>query len=98
MNRDIDLAFIRIHILYHASEEEVYGLGLIKELEHHGYRLGPGTLYPILARMKQQGLLRSEKRIVDHKQRKYYRTTASGKELLSATRQKIQELYNEVIS
>ena len=98
MNRDIDLAFIRIHILYHATEGEVYGLGLIKELAHHGYKLGPGTLYPILARMKQQGLLISEKRTVDHKQRKYYRSTAAGRDFLADTQLKVKELYNEVVS
>jgi hypothetical protein len=30
------LAFIKAHILYHAAEEEVYGLGLIEELGRHG--------------------------------------------------------------
>ncbi len=97
MHREIDLAFIKIHILHHAAEGEVYGLGLIEELGRHGYTLGPGTLYPTLAKMKDRGLLGCEKRIVDHKQRKYYRITADGRELLKATRKKIQELYEEVI-
>ena len=36
MIREIELAFIKLHILYHAANEEVYGLGLIEELERHG--------------------------------------------------------------
>ncbi|NOQ47137.1 MAG: PadR family transcriptional regulator [Desulfobulbaceae bacterium] len=97
MNREIDLAFIKIHILHHAAEEEVYGLGLIEELGRHGYTLGPGTLYPTLAKMKDRGLLRYEHRIVGHKQRKYYRITPAGRELLDETRNKIRELYEEVM-
>ncbi len=98
MNREIDLAFIKIHILHHAAEGEVYGLGLIKELGRHGYTLGPGTLYPVLAKMKDRGLLHCKNRIVAHKQRKYYRITPVGQQLLDATKDKIRELYEEVTS
>jgi DNA-binding PadR family transcriptional regulator len=98
MNREVDLAFIKIHILHHAAEGEVYGLGLIEELGRHGYTLGPGTLYPILAKMKDRGLLRCNNRIVGHKQRKYYRITPVGQKLLDATKDKIRELYEEVTS
>ncbi len=64
MLREIYLAFIKVHILYHAAEEEVYGLGLIEELGRHGYKLGPGTLYPTFAKMERLELLRCERRIV----------------------------------
>jgi len=67
MIREVDLAFIKIHILYHAAEEEVYGVGLIEELARHGYRLSPGTLYPTLAKMVRLGLLTFECRTVVHK-------------------------------
>jgi len=33
---------------------------MIQELSRHGYRLGPGTLYPLLHGMEAQGLLRSK--------------------------------------
>jgi len=98
MNREVDLAFIKIHILHHAAEGEVYGLGLIEELGRHGYLLGPGTLYPILAKMRDRGLLRCENRVVGHKQRKYYRITPVGRQLLNETRKKIRELSEEVAS
>ena len=59
--REIDLAFIKLHILYHAAKEEVYGVGLIEELGRHGYKLSPGTLYPTLAKLLVQDFLeRSE--------------------------------------
>lgn len=96
MLRDIHLAFIKMHILYHAANEEVFGIGLIRELKRHGYKLGPGTLYPALARMQESGLLTCECRTVQHKQRKYYRITPAGEELLDEVKGKLEELYNEI--
>lgn len=97
MLREVYLAFIKVHILYHAAEEEIYGLGLIEELGRHGYELGPGTLYPTLAKMERLNLLRCESRIVDHKQRKYYRITSDGQALLEEIKEKLDELYDEVM-
>ncbi|MGQ3684508.1 MAG: PadR family transcriptional regulator [Candidatus Loosdrechtia sp.] len=95
--RDIHLAFIKIHILYHASKEEVFGIGLIEELGRHGYKLSPGTLYPTLAKMQEDGLLVCEYRIVDHKQRKYYKITRTGIKMLNKVKVKLKELYEEVV-
>jgi PadR family transcriptional regulator PadR len=97
MFREIDLAFIKLHILYHAGNDPVYGLGLIEELQRHGYRLGPGTLYPTLAKMEEAGLLTSETRIVSHKLRKYYRITAAGRKRLQRFKVKIRELFEEIV-
>lgn len=97
MLRDIHLAFIKIHILYHASKEEIFGIGLIEELGRHGYKLSPGTLYPTLAKMQEAGLLTCECRTVDHKQRKYYKITRRGIKMLHEVKVKLKELYEEVI-
>jgi len=97
MLRDLELAFLKIHILYHAAKEEVFGIGLTEELARHGYKVSPGTLYPTLAKMEKAGLLTCEARTVDHKQRKYYRITEEGGLLLDMMKNKIIELYKEVI-
>ena len=97
MIRNLELAFIRIHILFHASREAVFGIGLMEELGSHGYKIGPGLLYPTLAKMEKEELLVCEKRIVRHKQRKYYRITPKGLALLENMKEKIIELYEEVI-
>ena len=97
MLRDIELAFIRLHILHHASEDEVFGIGLMEELSRHGYTIAPGTLYPTLGKMELEGLLRSEARIVEHKQRKYYTVTKKGKALLNFMKKKIVELHEELV-
>jgi PadR family transcriptional regulator PadR len=97
MIRDLELAFIKIQILYHAANEEVFGIGLMEELARHGYRSSPGTLYPPLAKLEKSGYLTCQARTVDHKQRKYYRITIEGRALLDQMREKIEELHEEVI-
>ena len=58
--KDFFLGFIKIHILYHASREPIYGVEILEELERHGYRLSPGTLYPTLHRLEKEGYLESK--------------------------------------
>ena len=57
--RELFHGLIRIHVLLHASHEPIFGLGMMRELRHHGYRIGPGTLYPLLHGMEQAGLLKA---------------------------------------
>jgi PadR family transcriptional regulator, regulatory protein PadR len=97
MIRDIELAFIKLHILYHAGKEEIFGIGMIEELAEHGYDLSPGTLYPTLAKMEDLGWLTCENRTVEGKQRKYYRITPEGVKTLDEMKRKIEELHREII-
>ncbi len=91
------LGFVRIHILHHACEEPVYGTGIQEELARHGYRLSPGTLYPILHGLEERGYLESRSEVVDGKVRKYYLATTQGREALAKTKEKIRELVEEVL-
>jgi DNA-binding PadR family transcriptional regulator len=94
--REFLLAFWKIHILHHAADGRgVYGQWMLEELHHHGYRLSPGTLYPILARMAERGWLRAEepKR---SKAARVYRLTARGHEVLDHLRHALDQLYVEV--
>lgn len=96
LSRDLFLGFVKLHILYHAGQEPVYGLWLIDELSRHGYELSPGTLYPLLHSLHEDGLLVSEKRVVEGKTRKYYRLTDQGAEALHRGRKKALVLLNEI--
>jgi DNA-binding PadR family transcriptional regulator len=96
MIRNLFLGFIRLHILYHASQEEIYGVEMIKELGRHGYQLSPGTLYPILHNLEKVGYLDLEKRVVEGKVRKFYRATNLGKKALKQATVKVIELMNEI--
>jgi DNA-binding PadR family transcriptional regulator len=89
--------FIRLHILYHAAKEPIYGAEIAEELVRHGYRLGPGTLYPTLHLLEELRYLRSTETLVRGRWRKYYRVTGAGRKVLTEARQKLQELVAEVV-
>lgn len=97
MLRDFLLGFIKIHILYHAAKEPVYGAALIAELKRHGYEVSPGTLYPILHGLSEAGYLAVTSRTVAGKVRKYYRITPRGRAALAEVRPRILELVQEVV-
>lgn len=96
VQRDLLLGFAKIHVLYHASHEPIYGAGISAELAHHGYRLSWGTLYPLLHNLEAEGLLARDDQVVEGKVRKYYRITAPGREALDAAREKALELVREI--
>lgn len=97
MLQDFFLGFIKIHILYHAANEAIYGVEILQELARHGYRLSPGTLYPTLHRLEKEGYLSMKKEVVDGKVRKYYSITKQGLVVLSASKEKIAQLVEEVL-
>ena len=97
MIKDFFLGFVKIHILYHASKEPIYGVEILEELGRHGYRLSPGTLYPTLHRLAKEGYLSQQRKLVGGKVRKYYAITEQGLVALDEARGKITELVDEVL-
>jgi PadR family transcriptional regulator, regulatory protein PadR len=95
--RDLLLGFVKVHVLYHASQGAVYGVGITEELEKHGYRLSPGTLYPLLHNLEAGNMLVREERIVGGKVRKYYYITPLGQQALDEARRKLTDLVDEVM-
>lgn len=89
--------FVRMHILYHATKEDIFGVEMMEELARHGYDVGPGTLYPILQKLENAGYLTCQTEVVDGRQRKYYRATAKGARTLEQTKSKLRELVKEVL-
>jgi DNA-binding PadR family transcriptional regulator len=69
---------------------------MMEELGHHGYRIGPGTLYPLLHGLERGGLLRSELKNVEGRRRRVYRITAAGKKALERAKLKVDELHQEL--
>ena len=94
--RDLFTGLIRIHVLAHALHEPIFGLAMMEELSHHGYRIGPGTLYPLLHGMERAGLLKSRFRNVDGRRRRVYTITPSGRRALKHAREKVDELHREL--
>lgn len=97
ISREFALGFVKIHVLYHAKKEGFCGVDMMEELKRHGYRIGPGTLYPTLHRMEKSGYLASEKRRENGRMRIYYRATSKGRSALNRVRPRIGELVSEVL-
>ena len=95
-DKDLYGGLIRLHVLHHASQGPIFGLWIIEELREHGYRLSPGTVYPMLHGMETKGYLRSTEVREGRRSRRLYRLTALGKTALADAKSKVQELFGEL--
>lgn len=95
-HRDLLAGFVRLHILHHAAEGEVYGRWMIEELGRHGYKLSAGTLYPMLHMMERRGYLVSSKQRIGRTFRRVYQATPHGREALAVAQARMRELVGEV--
>jgi PadR family transcriptional regulator, regulatory protein PadR len=59
---------------------EQYGYTLRKSLAEHGMAIDEGTLYPLLRRLETQGLLVSEWREEDKRNKRFYSLSTEGKQ------------------
>lgn len=93
--RELYSGLIRLHLLHHASREPIFGLQMIEELGRHGYKVSPGTLYPVLHGMEKRGLLRSSQQ-GSRNERRVYRATPAGRKALKTAKHRVQELFSEL--
>ena len=96
-DQDLYAGLIRLHILHHAAKEPIFGLWFIEELGRHGYKLSPGTLYPLLHGLERKGYLRSSIERSGKSSRRMYQATPLGRKALAAARQKVSELFGELL-
>lgn len=94
--RELYFGLIRIHVLVHAAHEPIFGLAMMHELTHHGYRIGPGTLYPLLHGLERTGLLKSALKNVGGRNRRVYKITPLGRKALEKATVKVDELHHEL--
>ncbi|MEU2613443.1 PadR family transcriptional regulator [Micromonospora sp. NPDC007271] len=59
-----------------------YGYALLQRLGEHGFPVDANTLYPLLRRLEEQGLLTSEWNTEESRPRKFYRTSDDGEAML----------------
>lgn len=65
-----------------ALRSEQYGYTLRKALADHGIDIDEGTLYPLLRRLESQGLLTSEWREHEKRNKRFYRLSPDGRRIL----------------
>lgn len=97
LDRQLFLGFVRTHILFHAAESPICGVEITEELFHHGYRLSPGTLYPLLHGLAITGYLRCRPKVENGRVRKYYTVTSHGRWALGEAKKRLRELVKEVL-
>ena len=88
--RDLLVGLVRMHVLHHAAQEEIYGVWMIDELASHGYRLSAGTLYPMLHKMVRDGYLTVRSERDGRTVRKFYAATDKGRRGLAVARERMQ--------
>jgi PadR family transcriptional regulator PadR len=79
---------------------EQYGYTLRKALADHGMAIDEGTLYPLLRRLETQGLLVSEWREEDKRNKRFYKLSIDGKLILKqllAEWKNIDTSLNEIL-
>ena len=64
-----------------ALRDPEYGYALLKRLDAAGIPSDANTIYPLLRRLEDRGLLESEWNTDDSRPRKYYRTSRPGLQL-----------------
>lgn len=96
-DRELYGGLIRLHILHHAAREPIFGLAMIEELGRHGYRLSAGTLYPILHALEAKGYLRSREERTGKSARRLYQATPAGRRALERAKEKVRELFGELL-
>ena len=63
-------------------QEEHYGYTLRKALDDLGLAIDEGTLYPLLRRLESQGLLVSKWREENKRNKRFYRLSPAGEQIL----------------
>jgi len=82
---------LTIAVLAHLRTEH-YGYTLRKALEDLGLSIDEGTLYPLLRRLESQGLLTSQWREEDKRDKRFYRLSPEGRKVLNQLLQEWREL------
>jgi DNA-binding PadR family transcriptional regulator len=88
---------VKLFVLHQAGRAPVYGGVLSKSLHTLGYRISPGSLYPLLHTLEKERLLRCRQSITRGRLRKYYELTDKGHAALAAARTDLAGLVQEII-
>ena len=86
---------LTVAVLAHLKSEH-YGYTLRKALSDLGMAIDEGTLYPLLRRLESQGLLLSEWREEDKRNKRFYRLSPVGRQVLKQLLAEWQQLNQAI--
>jgi transcriptional regulator len=99
---DIPQGTLDLMILTILTREPMHGFGISQRLtvlSQEQFKVNPGSLFPSLYRLEQDGKLKAEWRATENNRRaKYYRLTASGKRQLERHRERWNKVSFAVTS
>ena len=95
IDREFQRGFIKLYALWRASKGEAYGVQIIEEMRELGFRVSPGTLYPVLHTLLEEKDVTLTERVVNGKVRKLYSATAKGREEAEEVVEKLQKLLRK---
>ena len=85
INRGISSLCV-LSIINEYGEEGVYGYQISKDLEERTNQMlivEEGTIYPLLRNMEKKGIIKSYRKVVEYRNRKYYSLTTYGKKVFN---------------
>ena len=99
---DVPQGTLDLMILSILAREPMHGYGIsqrLTTLSGGEFRVNPGSLFPSLYRLEQDGKLKAEWRATENNRRaRYYRLTASGRRQLEQQRERWQRVSFAVTS
>jgi PadR family transcriptional regulator, regulatory protein PadR len=99
---DVPQGTLDLMILTILAREPMHGYGIsqrLTALSHEHFQLNPGSLFPSLYRLEQDGRLKAEWRPTENNRKaKYYRLTAAGRKQLEQHRQRWQRVTFAITS
>jgi PadR family transcriptional regulator PadR len=87
---------VHLYVLHHACLQPTFGLQIIEEMARLGYKLSPGTMYPLLDSLEKKGLVRSSEQTAGGTTRRIYRATASGRKAYAGARQHVARILDVI--
>jgi PadR family transcriptional regulator len=96
-HQDLYSNLIHLYVLHHACLQPTFGLQIIEEVAQLGYKLSPGTMYPLLDALERKGLLRSRAVRTGGTARRIYRATAAGRKAYATAKEQVAR-FLDVIS
>jgi|SRR5438445_7012211 len=94
--QDLYSNLIHLYVLHHACRQPTFGLQMIEEFARLGYKVSPGTMYPLLGTLETKGLLRSREVRTGGTARRIYRATAAGRKALATAREQVERLLDAI--
>lgn len=99
---DVPQGTLDLMILTILAREPLHGYGISQRLavlSHDQFHVNPGSLFPSLYRLEQDGKLKAEWQATENNRRaKYYRLTASGRRQLEQHRERWKRVSFAVTS